>query len=64
MLPGLLLEVLVIEFQYFLVDLLGDEKQVVHDLAELRAYIRRDGIFEVTAILADTQLILTQVYLL
>lgn len=64
MLPGLLLEVLIVELQYFLVYFLGDEKQVVHDLAELRAYIRRDGIFEVAAILSDTQLILTQVYLL
>lgn len=64
MLPCLLLEILIIELQHFLIYFLRDEKQVIHDLAELRAYIRGDGVFEVAAIFSDTQLILTQVDLL
>lgn len=64
MLPRLLLEVLVIELQHFFIDFLRYEKQIIDDLAELRAHIRRNGVFEVAAIFSDAQLILTQVDLL
>ena len=64
MLPRLLLEVLVIELQHFFIDFLRYEKQIIDDLAELRAHIRRNGVFEVAAIFSDAQLILAQVDLL
>lgn len=64
MLPCLLLEVFVVEVQVDLFYRLWDERGVVNEFTELGADVGRDGVLEIAAEFAYSELVLTQVDLL